>query len=109
MQLHLSATDGVPIYLQIVNQVKYLVASGRLTPGEELPPIRVLAEQLLGKHANRRHFRARREPARRHQVFHLVDDLQVDGHAIVCRDAQIHRRVPGAFSPANRTYALLLY
>ena len=47
MQLHISANDGVPIYLQIVNQVKYLVASGRLAPGEELPPIRVLAEQLL--------------------------------------------------------------
>ena len=47
MQLHISANDGVPIYLQIVNQVKYLVASGRLEPGEELPPIRTLAEQLL--------------------------------------------------------------
>jgi GntR family transcriptional regulator len=33
--------------LQIVNQVKYLVASGRLAPGEELPPIRLLAAQLL--------------------------------------------------------------
>jgi GntR family transcriptional regulator len=47
MQLHISPHDGVPIYLQIVNQVKYLVAAGRLAPGEELPPIRVLAEQLL--------------------------------------------------------------
>src|SRR5436309_6538732 len=47
MQLHISAHDGVPIYLQIVNQVKYLVASGRLEAGEELPPIRALAEQLL--------------------------------------------------------------
>ncbi len=47
MRLHISPTDGVPIYLQIVNQVKYLVASGRLAPGEELPPIRVLAEQLV--------------------------------------------------------------
>src|SRR5437870_8208599 len=47
MQLHISANDGVPIYLQIVQQVKYLVAAGRLAPGEELPPIRVLAEQLL--------------------------------------------------------------
>ena len=47
MQIHISANDGVPIYLQIVNQVKYLVACGRLAPGEELPPIRVLAEQLL--------------------------------------------------------------
>lgn len=47
MQLHISTDDGVPIYLQIVNQVKYLVASGRLTAGEEMPPIRVLAERLL--------------------------------------------------------------
>jgi GntR family transcriptional regulator len=47
VQLHISPRDGVPIYLQIVNQVKYLVASGRLESGEELPPIRALAEQLL--------------------------------------------------------------
>ena len=47
MQIHISPTDGVPIYFQIVNQVKYLVASGRLQAGEELPPIRTLAEQLL--------------------------------------------------------------
>jgi GntR family transcriptional regulator len=47
MELHLSPHDGVPIYLQIVNQVKYLVAAGRLAPGEELPPIRALAERLL--------------------------------------------------------------
>jgi GntR family transcriptional regulator len=47
VRIHISASDGVPIYLQIVNQVKYLVASGRLVAGEELPPIRVLAEKLL--------------------------------------------------------------
>lgn len=47
MQIHISPTDGVPIYLQIVNQIKYLVSSGRLTPGEELPPIRTLAEKLV--------------------------------------------------------------
>jgi GntR family transcriptional regulator len=47
MHIHLNTGDGVPIYLQIVNQVKYLVASGRLAPGEEVPPIRALAEQLL--------------------------------------------------------------
>ncbi|MCI0358818.1 MAG: GntR family transcriptional regulator [Planctomycetaceae bacterium] len=47
MQIHISSHDGVPIYLQIVNQVKYLVASGRLAAGEELPPIRTLAERLL--------------------------------------------------------------
>jgi GntR family transcriptional regulator len=47
MQIHVSATEGVPLYLQIVTQMKYFVASGRLSPGDEVPPIRVLAEQLL--------------------------------------------------------------
>src|SRR5512136_2126314 len=47
MQLHLTPRDGLPIYRQIVNQVQYLVAAGRLAAGEELPPIRVLAEQLV--------------------------------------------------------------
>ena len=45
MQIHISTADGVPIYLQIVNQIKYLVASGRMEPGEELPAIRLLAEK----------------------------------------------------------------
>jgi GntR family transcriptional regulator len=47
MQLHISPSDGVPIYQQIVNQLKYLAASGRLQAGEQLPAVRKLAEQLL--------------------------------------------------------------
>src|SRR5256885_17089920 len=47
MQIHISANDGVPIYVQIINQVKRLIGSGRLSAGDELPPIRVLAEQLV--------------------------------------------------------------
>jgi len=46
MDITINLLDGVPIYRQIVNQVKYLVASGLLRPGEELPPIRTLALQL---------------------------------------------------------------
>jgi GntR family transcriptional regulator len=46
VDISINLTDGVPIYRQIVNQVKYLVASGLLRPGEELPPIRTLALQL---------------------------------------------------------------
>ena len=46
MDITINVTDGVPMYRQIVNQVKYLVASGLLRPGEELPPIRTLALQL---------------------------------------------------------------
>ncbi|HPO15161.1 MAG TPA: GntR family transcriptional regulator [Candidatus Hydrogenedentes bacterium] len=47
MHLHISPAEGKPIYRQIVDQVKYLIAAGRLQAGEELPPIRVLAEELL--------------------------------------------------------------
>jgi GntR family transcriptional regulator len=46
MQLKISLQDGPPIYQQIVEQVKYLVAAGRLNPGDDVPPIRTLAEQL---------------------------------------------------------------
>ncbi len=46
MDITINLSDGVSIYRQIVNQVKYLVASGLLQPGEELPPIRTLALQL---------------------------------------------------------------
>ena len=46
MLIQISTSDGVPIYQQIVSQVRYLIAAGRLQPGEELQPIRVLAEQL---------------------------------------------------------------
>ena len=46
MDINIDLADGVPIYRQIVNQVKYLVASGLLQPGEELPPIRTLALQI---------------------------------------------------------------
>jgi DNA-binding transcriptional regulator YhcF (GntR family) len=47
VQIHLTPDSGLPIYRQIVNQVRYLVAAGRLAPDDEVPPIRSLAEQLL--------------------------------------------------------------
>ncbi len=47
MQMNITTHDKVPIYLQVVNQIKYQVAAGRLAAGEELPPIRVLAEKLV--------------------------------------------------------------
>jgi GntR family transcriptional regulator len=46
VQLQISTAEGLPLYQQIVNQVRYLIAAGRLQRGEELLPIRVLAEQL---------------------------------------------------------------
>jgi GntR family transcriptional regulator len=38
--------SGKPVYLQLVDQVRYAAASGVLQPGEPLPSIRPLAEEL---------------------------------------------------------------
>src|SRR6201986_4063205 len=39
---------GKPVYLQLVDQVRYAAASGVSRPGEPLPGIRPLAEELRG-------------------------------------------------------------
>jgi GntR family transcriptional regulator len=46
MYLQLNYQSGEAIYRQIVEQVKYKVASEELTPGQRLPSIRELAKQL---------------------------------------------------------------
>jgi GntR family transcriptional regulator len=42
----LDLRSGVPIYVQIVEQVQQLVASGKLNPGDQLPTVRQLASEL---------------------------------------------------------------
>jgi GntR family transcriptional regulator len=37
----------VPIYLQLIEQVKYAIETGTLKPGDQLPGIRPLAEELV--------------------------------------------------------------
>jgi GntR family transcriptional regulator len=39
--------SGVPIYLQLMEQVKHAVETGALRPGEQLPGIRRLSEELV--------------------------------------------------------------
>ena len=46
MLLHVNASSGVPIYLQIEMQVKNAVAAGALQQGDTLPSVRKLAAQL---------------------------------------------------------------
>jgi len=46
MLLQISFKSGTPIYLQIVEQIQAAAASGALHPGEALPSIRPLAEEL---------------------------------------------------------------
>lgn len=46
MIIQLNFKSGMPVYLQVVDQVKAAAASGVLQAGEPLPSIRPLAEQL---------------------------------------------------------------
>jgi GntR family transcriptional regulator len=41
----LQPSSGVPIYLQLMQQVRRMVASGQLTPGTELPSVREVATE----------------------------------------------------------------
>lgn len=43
----LNASSGVPIYLQLMEQVKHAVDTGALRAGDQLPTIRKLAEDLV--------------------------------------------------------------
>jgi GntR family transcriptional regulator len=38
--------SGIPIYIQIMDQIKHLIATGALQPGQQLPTIRELAVDL---------------------------------------------------------------
>jgi GntR family transcriptional regulator len=40
-------SSGVPIYLQLMEQVKHGIETGALRPGEQLPGLRPLAEELV--------------------------------------------------------------
>jgi GntR family transcriptional regulator len=46
MLLQIDFKSGKPAYLQLVDQVRYAAASGAIKPGEPLPSIRPLAEEL---------------------------------------------------------------
>lgn len=46
LMLYIDFRSGLPIYTQIVNQVESRVAGGVLKPGDQLPTVRALAEEL---------------------------------------------------------------
>ena len=46
MLIQLNFKSGKPVYLQVADQIKAAAASGALKPGEPLPSIRPLAEEL---------------------------------------------------------------
>ena len=46
MNIQINTGSGFPIYTQIVDRIRHLVATGALKPGEQLPTIRQLAVDL---------------------------------------------------------------
>jgi GntR family transcriptional regulator len=44
--IEVNPRSGVPIYVQIVGQVRHALDVGGLRPGERLPPVRRLADEL---------------------------------------------------------------
>ncbi len=47
MIFRLNSNSGVPVYIQLIEQVKHAVATGALRPGDQLPTIRKLAADLV--------------------------------------------------------------
>ena len=46
MDIGVDFESGVPIYMQLVDRIKQMVASGQLQPGQQLPTMRQLAADL---------------------------------------------------------------
>lgn len=47
MIFHLNHSSGIPVYLQLMQQIRHGVETGALRAGERLPTIRSLAEELV--------------------------------------------------------------
>jgi len=43
---HINPSGGIPIYMQIINQVKRATASGLMKAGDQMPSVRELAIEL---------------------------------------------------------------
>ena len=46
MNLEIDFRSGIPIYLQVVDRIKEMIADGRLKPGNQLPTVRALALEM---------------------------------------------------------------
>jgi GntR family transcriptional regulator len=62
--------SGVPIYVQVMDQIKHLIATGALQPGHQLPTIRELAVGLT---------------INLHTVAHAYAELERDGFLTIQR------------------------
>jgi GntR family transcriptional regulator len=47
MPLQLNPSSGVPLYLQLIEQIKHAIEAGAMRTGEQLPSVRQMAEELM--------------------------------------------------------------
>ncbi|MCC6742396.1 MAG: GntR family transcriptional regulator [Acidobacteria bacterium] len=79
---------GLPVYLQLVDQFRYLIAAGRFRVGEYLPPMRQIADEI-GLNLN--------------TVLRAYSELQRDGliRSTRGKGAVVIRSAPVVSPPAN--------
>ncbi len=46
MSIQVDIHSGVPIYVQVADRIRHMIATGKLAPGDQLPTIRKLAQDL---------------------------------------------------------------
>jgi len=46
MQIEIDLLTKIPIYVQIIDQIKHMIATGNLKPGDQLPTVRQMAMDL---------------------------------------------------------------
>jgi len=47
MVLRLNPSSGIPLYLQLIEQVKHAIETGAIEAGDQLPSVRQMAEDLV--------------------------------------------------------------
>jgi len=46
MQIRIDLLSKIPIYIQVIDQIKHMIATGTLKPGDQLPTVRQMAADL---------------------------------------------------------------
>jgi len=92
LKVNLDFNSGIPIYIQIVDQVRALLLSGDLNPGDQLPTVRQLASELrVNFNTIARAYRlldeARLISTQRGRGTYLLDTNLADNHLDFKRDS----------------------
>lgn len=95
IHLNVDAGSGMPVYLQITDQITRAVALGVLKPGEQLPTVKQLARDLLVNPATVSH--ALRE------LEHLEIVRSRSGHGWFVRDDAVTGAATAAYRDVVKT------